>query len=336
MAIDTGMYAPTQFQLSLLPETDLGTLNRTSMHKVNLLGIPSLTRPSVKDYSIKHGVGQVANKNNIYVSEEGEIKEISFTALYDQTIAPILISNCMGVAVGTSPASYDIPYNFTTVECKDGDSDNDSTGALTVCFINPETDYSETFISCFVDSFKMYADAGDDGGRLKMDVTLKTKHNSDHGYPTSDPTYANSDLPYTTFRTIYDLATKQSIGGVDIVMSGFELTLNSQVKFYGYIANGEPATIGRGFPEFLVTGSFKVKHDSNTVPIFFSKGYDENDIAVEISNHATWASASFGIKGSFGQITEDINIEEVEGGAFFNIPLKFLGDTSGDVIQIVP
>lgn len=336
MSIDTGMYAPTQFRLAVLPETTLGTANKTSMKLVNLLGVPSLTRGSVKDYSIKHGVGQVANKNNIYVNQQGEIKEISFTALYDQTLAPIFISNCMGVAVGTSPASYDIAYNYTTTECKPGDEYINSTGALTVAYINPETNYSEIFPGCFVDTFRMYAVAGDDGGRFKMDITLKTRHNSDHSAPTSDPTYTNSDFPYTTFRTIYDLATKQEIYGVSVVMNSFDLTLNSQVKFFGFGANGIPATIGRGFPEFIINGSFGLKMDANTAGLLLATGYDETDITVEISNNATWASATFGIKSLYGQITNDINVEEVEGGAFIPVELKFLASTSGDAIQIVP
>ena len=336
MAIDTGMYSPTQFRLSVLAETTLGTANKTSMHLLNLEGVPTLTRPAVRALDIRHGVGQTAKSADVYVNESGEIKEISFTALYDQTTAPIFISNCMGVAVGASPASYDIPYNYTTVECAIGDTDTDSTGALTVAFVNPESDYSEIFPGCFVDTFRMYANVGDDGGRFKMDVTLKTRCNSDHGAPVTDPTYANSGVPYQTFRTIYDLATKMSIDGSDVVMNSIDITFNSQVKFFGNGASGIPLTIGRGFPEFIVTGSFGVKHDANTVALFHSKLYDENEIAVEISNNATWSSATFGVKGSYGQIMEDINIEEVEGGAFFNVPLKFLASTSGDVIQIVP
>jgi len=337
MAISGNMYAPTLFQLAVLPETTLGTINGTSMKKINLLGMPTLTRPAVRDYGIKHGTCQIADKDNIYVNQVGQTKEIGFTALYDTTIAPILISNCMGVAVGTSPASYDLAYNYTSVVCKHGDTDTDSTGALTVRFINPDEDYSEIFPGCFVDTFRMYANVNDDGGRFKMDVVLKTRYNSSHSYPVTSATYASAK-PYTGWRTIFDLYAKKSIGQVDMVLSSFDLTLNSQVKFYGYGLNGIPETMGRGFPEFLATGKFDCKLDENSQLAHLSSVWDETDVAVELSNNATWASATFGIKGDYGQITNDLNLGEFEGGVFVPIELKWLADsdTAGDVLQIVP
>lgn len=335
MAIAAEMNAPTQYRLSLLPETTLGTLNKTSMHLVNLKGMPSFNRPAVRALDVRHGVGQTAKTADAYVNEFGEIKEISFSALYDQTLAPILISNCMGVAIGTSPASFDIPCNFTTVECKHDDTDNDSTGALTVATLHPNMEQSTVFPGCFVDTFKMSANVSDDGGRFKMDATLKSRHNPDYTGPTASLTLANSDVPYQTFRTIYDLATKISLGGNDVVMNSFEITINSQVKFYGCGVNGIPQTIGRGFPEIIATGVFGVKMDDNTYVAYRSQSRVETDFAVEISNHATWASASFGVKGT-GSISEDFNIEEVEGGAFIKIPVKFLAGTTGDLLQIIP
>ena len=335
MAIDTAMYSPKQFMLSILPETTLGTKNVTSMHLINLEGYPSITRGVTRVLDVRHGVGQTAKKADAFVDEYGAIKEISFTALYDQTTAPIFISNCMGVAVSTSPASYDIAYNFTTVECKIGDEDTNSTGALTVAIVSPEEGYSEVYPGCFVDTLKMSADAGSDGGRFKMEVTLKTRSNADHSVPVTDPTFANSDVPYVTYRTLWDLATKCSVGGADVVMNKFEISLNSQVKFYGCGTNGAPQTIGRGFPEFICSGLFGIKYDVNSAGLVQSQ-YAEADVAVEISNHATWASATFGVKGSYGQISDNFDVGEVEAGAFIDVPLKFLASTSGDVLQVCP
>ena len=331
MAIDKGMYAMQQFQVAVKAETTLGTKLVSAMQYVNIDGYPSVSRNPERYLDVRHGAGTTAKKADAYVNQYGKEKTISFTAFYDQTLAPIFLSNCIGIAVGSSPASYDVAFNYTGVECKHGDTDTDNTGALTVALISPESSNSEVYPGCFVDSFRIYADNASDGGRFKMDVVLKTRHNIEgtHAAPTTPTAYPS------TYRTIHDLSTKISIGGVDCIMNKMELTLNSQVKFHGFGANGIPNTIARGIPEFLVTGLFGIKYDANTAPMI-PKQYDENDIAVEISNHATWASATFGIKGSFGQISDNFDPSELEGSAFIDLPVKFLADTSGDLVQIVP
>ena len=331
MAIDTGMYAMPQFQVAVKAETTLGTAVVAAMQYVNIDGYPSVSRNPERFLDIRHGAGTTAKKVDAYVNQYGKEKGISFTAIYDQTLAPIFIENCMGLVVSSSPASFDIAYNFTGVECKHGDTDNNNTGALTVALISPEGNNSEIYPGCFVDTFKMYADTASDGGRFKMDIALKTRYNisGSQAAPTTPTAYPS------TFRTIYDLTTKKSIGGVDVIMSKFELTLNSQVKFLGYGTNGVPETIARGLPEFIATGLFGIKYDANTAPMI-PKQYDENDIAVEISNNATWASATFGIKGDTAQISDNFDPADLAGGAFIDLPVKFLAHTSGDLIQIVP
>jgi len=331
MAIDTGMYAMQQFQVAVKAETTLGTPVVAAMQYVNIDGFPSVSRNPERYLDIRHGAGTTAKKVDAYVSQNGKEKTISFTAFYDQTLAPIFIENCMGLVVSSSPASFDIAYDYVGVECKNTDTDTDNTGALTVALISPEGSNSEIYPGCFVDTFKMYADNASDGGRFKMDVTLKTRYNISGGQaaPTTPTAYPS------TFRTLHNLNGKMSIGAVDVILNKLELTLNSQVKFQGFYTSGVPQTISRGIPEFLVTGIFGIKYDANTAPMIV-KQYDENDIAVEISGHATWASATFGIKGTYGQISDNFDPSELEGSAFVDIPIKFLAHTSGDVIQIVP
>lgn len=331
MAIDTGMYAMQQFQVAMKVEDTVGTPVVASMQYVNIDGYPSVSRNPERYLEIRHGAGTTAKKVDAYVNQYGKEKTISFTAFYDQTWAPIFINNCIGKAVGASPASYDVAFDYTGEEIKHADTSKAGLGTYTCALISPEGTNSEIYPGCVVDSFKMSADNASDGGRFKMDVTLKTRYNisGSQAAPTTPSAYPS------TYRTLHDLATKISIGGVDCIMNKMELTLNSQVKFHGFGANGIPNTIARGIPEFLVTGLFGIKYDANTAPMI-PKQYDENDIAVEISNHATWASATFGIKGSFGQISDNFDPSELEGSAFIDLPIKFLASTSGDVIQVVP
>ena len=332
MAIDTGFYALTQFDVAVIAETTLGTANTTTMQEVNLDGYPTLNMDAQRDFSIRHGAGRTFKKEDAYINDAGTIKEISFSAMYDQTVAPILISNCMGVAVDTSPASYEIPYNYTGPECKDGDTDTDETGALTVALVSPEGNNSIILPGCFVDTFKMYADTATDGGRFHMDVTLKTAYQ-----PTTAQAAPGSRAAYpTTYRTLYDLqgaSAVRTLNGNDVILNKFEIELKSNVKFFGFDSSGDPEVMARGMPEFEANALVGVKYDANSVALMHS--LDEEDIELLFHNNA-WASATFGVKADYCQITESINPADVEGCAFLDIPLKAAATTSGNMIAIVP
>lgn len=391
MAIDTGMYAMTQFRVALAPETTLGTANTTTMQLVNIDGYPSVSRNVERMIDIRHGTGTIAKKADAYVNQYGQEKVFSFSGFIDSstvvtsgmitngiwyqivtmevgdsfvnvgtttdltgrvfkstgttpttwtngsklqplTIGMMLLENIIGTLVGVGPISYDVAYNYIGPEHYHGHDITSNIGTLTLALVSPEGDNTIIQPGCIVKSLKIAADVGSDGGRFKFDAELVSRHNANTGQaaPTSMVAY-----PTISYRTIFDLAAKQSIAGSDVVMNKMELTLDNQVKFFGFGASGIPNTIGRGLPEFLVTGLFGIKYDANTASII-PKQYDENDIVVELSNHATWASATFGLKGSYGQISDNFDPAEFEGGAFVDLPIKFLAHTSGNVIEIIP
>lgn len=333
MAIDTGMYHPTQFKAAIKAETTLGTANTTAMQLLNIDSVIAPTRNPELFVGVRSGDGRTAKAADVYASQYGKEKTIGISGLYETTGIPILLENCTAVAVGTLPASYDVPCNFTGPECAHGDTDTDNTGALTFAYVIPEGDNSEIYPGCFVDELKLTADTANDGGRFHYTSNLKTRHNvsTAQAAPTGMSSYG------TTYRTIYELAGASAVcqfGGVDVVLETVELTLKSNVQFYGFGANGIPQTIARGMPEFEVTGVFGMKFDANTVGnnVKFLAG---TAVVVAMHNNV-WASATFGWLGSYARITGDVNIEEVKNGAYVKIPVKFLASTSGDVIQIVP
>ena len=301
------------------------------MQEINLTDIPSITYDTDRFLDVRHGAGRTAKKADAFVEQFGKAKRISFSCLYDQTIAPILISNAMAVAVGTSPESYDIAYNYTGVECAHGDTDTDNTGALTFAYCDPEGSNSIIFPGCFVDRLRIYATSGDNGGRFMIDCEVVTRHNVSTGQAAPGTRTAYP----TTYRTIHDMAARQQVDGSDIDMYKVDIEILSNVKFAGFGASGIPSVIARGIPEIAVNGVIGIKHDANTAGLK-AKQLTENDIVIELSNNATWASATFGLMGSYAQISSDFDVTNVEDGAFIDLPVKFLAHTSGDLIQIVP
>jgi len=320
-----------QFQVAYKAETTLGTANVASMQYLNIDNWPSVNFNPTRFLDQRYGAGRTPKKADVFVNQSGQEKRISLSGLYDQTMAPDFLENVIGAVVGASPASYDISYNYTGPECVVGDSDSDNTGAFTIALISPEGLNSIICPGCFLDRFKIMANVGDDGGRFKFEAEFVTRHNLtfSQAAPTAPSAYPS------TYRTIYELATKKSVGSVDVDLYKLELEINAHVKFAGFGASGIPSVISRGVPGMEVTGLFGVKYDANSAPII-PKQVDENDIAVEISNNATWASATFGLKGSYGQISSDFDVTDVEDGAFLDIPIKFMAHTSGDVIQVIP
>jgi len=250
------------------------------------------------------------------------------------TIGMMLLENVIGNLVGSAPISYDIAYNYTGVECKHGDTDTDLTGAMTLALISPEGNNSIIQPGCFVKSLKLSADVGSEGGRFKFDAELVSRHNSNtaQAAPSSMVAY-----PTTIYRTIYNLkgaSYTAEIATNEVVLNKIELTINNNLKFFGFGQYGIPEAIGRGLPSMDVNGIFGIKYDANTAGLI-AKQYDENDISIAIST-GTWSSSVFGILGNYGQIADNFDPGEVEGGAFIDLPIKFLAHTSGNVIQIVP
>ena len=248
------------------------------------------------------------------------------------TIGMLLLENCIGVIPGASPLSYDVAGNFTTVECAHGDTDTTMTGAFTLALISPEGNNTIIQPGCFVRSVRLYADVGSEGGRFKFDAELVSRHNISGSQAAPSAMIA---YPTTSYRTIYDLdgGTLQ-VDNVDVVMNKMELTINNNIRFFGFGASGIPATIGRGFPSIDVTGIFGVKYDGNIAGII-AKQYDENDIDITLINGA-WMATTFGLTSGYGQISDNFDPGDVENGAFIDLPIKFMAHTSGDVIQIVP
>lgn len=330
MAIDKGAYSLQQFKLAIKNETTLGTENKTSMQLVNLDGFPSVSHNTFVSTGVKHGDGRTLKQADVYTTAKGQVHELTFTCTWDQTVGQALLGNCIGVAAGTSPSGYEIDYNYTGPECAIGDTDTDYTGAITVALISPEGSNTEIWAGCVVKTLRVYCDAGSDGGRLHADVTIVTKKAPTTGQaaPTTPSAYP------TTFRTIYDASTTKSIFGADVVLNRWEITIENNVKFFGIDSSGNYTVFARGIPSIDASGVFGVKYDANTAG-FIASAIAGTNCAIHISNNASWASATFGIYGAYGEITQNFHVTSVEEGAFIDVPIRFVASTDNDLFEMV-
>jgi hypothetical protein len=331
MAIDGNFYSPEEFRLAIKAESTLGTKNTTAMQLVNHEGIFSPVVGGVEVHEVRSGTGRTEKAADHYINTTGAEKEFSFSGVADKTVLPMLLSNVMTVAVGSAPASYDIPFDYTPPALTHGAAFSGNTGTLTFAWISPEAGRTKVYPGCVVSLLIIKGSHTDDGGRLKFEATVKTgyKVSDDQATPGSITAYP------ATFYYIYDMNTTRRIAGSDGVLNGFELTIENPTFYRGSQgSDGDPQIINRGVPGIKASGRLNVIYDGNTSGLFGAHDAGTTT-SVEFSNHATWASATtFGFKADNGKL-ELPGLDAADHGMGLEIPIVFKAGTSGDVIQII-
>ena len=334
MALDGQALSPKEFLLAFKPETTIGTANVATMNLINVDSVssPSFNLSQVLD--VRNGVGRTAKVADAFTDEKGTRKEFSFSGTADATTLPILLQAITTTAVGSSPASYDIAYNYTPPEIQVGTgSISDNLHTFTVAISHPEAgnDHSMVFKGCVLTQLSLTGSMGTESGRVKVSGTFASGSLGAYGEarPTSTVAYSSTNYSLTQF------TAKTTIAGIaDCVISDFTLNLENPSEFLGFNADGDPQAIVRAVPEILVTVDASVKADDNTSGLHNSLKAGGTSASVELSNNSTWASATtFGVKMDNGVLTA---VDYNEASAmFYNVSIKGLASTSGDLIQII-
>ena len=332
MALDGAGYSPSEFKLAIKASSTIGTANVSSM---NLVNVDSVTLPALnpnQTLDVRSGDGRTAKVADAYTSEKHTTKEISFSGTADTTVLPLLLQNIVTTAVGSSPASYDVAYNYSPPEIQDGASGSILTD-VTVAVISPEAgnDHSIIFPGCCLTSLSLTGDMGDEGGRIKMSGTFKTGFTP--SYAQNKPTSMTAHG--STYYYLTDFTTTRTVAGVaNSVISSLAINLENDAVFQGYSgSDADPESVVRAIPELAVSLDASVKYDDNTAGLH-STYKTGTTVATELSNHGTWSSASkFGVKASYGKITSVAWSDNV--ARFVDVSVKAMAHTSGDVIQII-
>tara|TARA_R110002020_G_scaffold119689_1_gene273042 strand:+ start:5942 stop:6949 length:1008 start_codon:yes stop_codon:yes gene_type:complete len=334
MALDGQALSPKEFLLAFKPETTIGTANVATMNLINVDSVssPSMNLSQVLD--VRNGVGRTAKVADAFTEEKGTRKEFSFSGTADATTLPILLQAITTTAVGSSPASYDIAHNYTPPELQIGTgSISDSLHTFTVAISNPEAgnDHSMVFSGCVLTTLSINGSMGTESGRIKVSGTFATGNLGTYGQarPTSTVAYSATNYSMTQW------TAKTTIAGIgDCVISDFSLNIENPSEFMGFNASGNPQAIVRAVPEIMVSVDASIKADDNTSALHNSLKAGGTSASVEVSNHATWSSATtFGINMANGVLTS-VDFNEASA-MFYNVSIKGLASTSGDLLQII-
>lgn len=343
MALDGQAFSPKQFQLAMQGEAAIGTADIDG--NMNLVNIDSIEMPNLnltQVFDVRSGSGgRVADADDVLIDEKGVTKEITFSGVFDTTIAPVLLGNvCGGATVATDLIT--VPYNYQPAELQTGAS-GDATKTLTLAVVNPKTSVdngsnyvnrSMIFPGCVITSLAISGDMSNESGRLRFTATARTGYISD--FDEADPSVASAFTAYGS--SYYSLATmsagvKRTIAGAgDSVIQSFSLNIENPAEFVGQSTNGNPDAIVRAVPELSVTLDATVKYDSNTAS-YFEAHKANSDVVSNVANHATIADAtSFGFIGSYGRIT---NVAYNEANAMMlDVSTKFFASSTNPLIAI--
>ena len=337
MAIDGAGYSSSEFQLAFKAESTIGTANVSSMQRIDISDVSFPSLNPVQTLDVKSGVGRTAAIADAFITEKHTLKEISFSATADTTVTRLLLQNILTTAVGSSPASYDIPNTYTPPELETGDNSSITIAdTCTVAFVSPEAgnDHSIIFPGCTLTSLSLSGDMGTESGRVTLSGTFQTAFLPSYGQ--NKPT--GMSAPGTSYYSLTDFTTTRKVAGVaDSIISSLTLNLENPSNYGGFSgSNGDPTYIVRAVPEISATLDATIKYDDNTAGLA-DTFTDGTTVATELSNNGTWASATgFGIRGDYGKITS-LGMSE-NAAMFYDVSIKLMAnDKSGtsDVIQII-
>ena len=341
MALDGQAFSPKQFQLAMQGEAVIGTADIDG--NMNLVNIDSIEMPNFNLTQVLEARsgsdGRVADSADVLIDEKGVTKEITFSGVFDTTIAPILLKNVLGGAT-VSTDVVTVPYNYQPDELQTGVG-GDATKTLTFAVVNPTTNDGSSdenrsiiFPGCVITSLSISGDMANESGRLRFTATARTGYLS--SYDQANPNAASAFTAYGS--SYYSLATlsagvKRTIAGAaDSVIQSFSLNIENPAEFVGQSTNGNPDAIVRAVPEASVTLDATVKYDSNTAD-YFSSFKAGTEVVSNVANHATIADAtSFGFIGSYGRIT---SVAYNEANAMMlDVSTKFFASGSNPLIAI--
>ncbi len=329
------MANPKAYQVALQKETVAGTFNGTTMQLYNADSYILPDSEIVIMNDLRQGVGSIAKTVDNFECQKGVLKTYVINGIADTTTLPFLLENALSIAISTSPASFDAPFNYTSPSIDHGDTGHANwTKTFSLALASPLSNTSILQPGCICTNLVISAGGiGEENARVKFSATIQSRYieTRNSAIPTSMAAYTNAFYyasQFTAKKTVADAA--------DSIIDGFSFTIDNPTAFNGFQgASGDPENIERGVNELVITSTITVKHTTATDVIIQQYGDQDSGKITELSNNATWASATgFGFRGVDGAVISEPAVNE-KSSMYLDIEQKYLANTSGDAIQII-
>jgi hypothetical protein len=276
--------------------------------------IPSVDSGLFRDNTVKGGDGRMRDAANDFVGDEGGLRVISFSDLIVRLrdLPDLLYLVCQNVseAVGT-------PFEKTYTLSTSTTQPNFAADAGYFCQIgifDTIAAYHRNFRSCILRTLTLSADLSGDGmlrasGEFISGFTQSTAETMTGSWAGNAHNLFNFNKP-----------TAKKIGGNDIVLFGFDLTINNNAVRVGSDSNGDAETYALATTEtgYDISGNMKVKYDTSVQGL----------IAGDIAGTATAIQLATGVDGASG------NFDATFSSTFLQNVQRDYGDARGQAIDV--
>lgn len=329
MTVLANAYNMGENEVGIAAETTVGTAKTTGMIFFNTSSdAPYPTLNAFTDHVVRSGAGRTAKAEDMFTEQWNQEKVYTITGVADEQILALLLANVMGNAA-VSPAAFNMIAAYAPAGILHGAAATDATKTLTVALKTPVPGDAGniTLAGCTCRKLTLDMAFATDGGRMNFTAEMVTKYKP---IKASGITGSPSTRNYLTIRSFS--CVKQSVFGVDVVMDALSLTIDNPAGYHGCQGIGDPQTINRGMPETMVTGTLSVKYDDNTADFWtrFGTGAGLSPVgAIEISNNATFASATLGVLIASAIVTDSPTLSQNGAdGAFKSFGFKAVASTT--------
>ncbi len=337
MAINTSAFHPKEWVIGIGAETIVGT----AITAYSGIEAESVTFPTVND-SIRNvekrlsSTGRVVNEDDLINYEPGAVHEFSISGILTTDLLPILVQNAMGVATSSDVVMVD--YNHNPASFLHGAGSSGAHNTVAFCIEAPKSgpDDSYTLKGCIITSLVLSANANEEGGRFKFDLTAQTRT------PFSTTGVAqttNTVNDYTeNFLNLGQFTEDKTVNAESVVLDSIALNIENPVAFLGNSATtGLPEAYQRSIPGFMATADCVVKYDTNTAD--FPANWRAQTVATPkglyLANNTDWASVTtFGIKMDNVIIAEQPSFQEDD---YMKVACKLMSvsdETDSEVLAI--
>ena len=290
---NTDFFSPKELSVGVAVDgTNVGTAATT----VQLIEADSVSFPSFNDTIVERranaGSGIMVATGDINSFNLGNNIEFSVSGYLTDTLMAVLMPNALSqgfagdvISVdGTSSARKNFEHGVAVTTAKLG---------LTFAF-SGGTGFADCVVvpGCVCTSFGMSADPNEDGGRMKFDATYTSRTPVSTTWVTSGGTLTALSSDYIF---LGDYSNHVKMGGYDVVLKSFGLTIENPVTFSGFGGSGTdgaPQQYLRSIPEMNITVNPVFKYDTNLAGLWAKSRTMADAGTFQMADNATYSSGN--------------------------------------------
>jgi len=295
------VFSPKDFKAWVKEEAAPGTANSISSGcyqlDVDSVAFPSLSPNQV--VGVRSRSGRVLHQDDFFQDNEMRVVEVSLSGTFHNDGGHVMLmqSVCGNSLTPASIADPTVAVAATGVTGKYGETAGDKTFTLILAPPDTTDGYNTVLTGCLCTSFNVSADSGTDGGVYKWSATISTGFN-----PTTNDESAEAGAVYGTSLIGITGLTVKKVYAIDVVMTSFDVTVDSPAVYTGFNSNGYEA-FGRG-EEISITANATVKYDSATRPLYHNFNTQANHLEVNFFTMTQGTAANCSIAIPDGILTD--------------------------------